>query len=80
MPESDSDFDDVAIHFKPTGVLVVVPFEVDPCKLLPFPICSYCVILLEGIEEVLSMLAAGVLDPEVVHNEDKDNWSPLVLP
>ena len=80
MTKLDANFSDVAVHCEPTGVFVIIPFKVNIRTLFPFPICSYCVVLLEGLEEVLCMLASCVLDPEVVHNEDKDNWSSLVLP
>ena len=68
MSKSDSDFGDVAVHCAPTDVLVVVPFKVNTCKLLPFPIRSNFVVFLEGSKEVLNMLAFCVLDSEVVNN------------
>ena len=48
VPKSESDFSDVAVHSAPTGVLFVIPFTVDTCKLFPFPICSNVVVRLEG--------------------------------
>ena len=80
MTKSDADFGDVSVHCELAGVFVIIPFKVNTRKLFPFPICSYCVVLLECLEEVLCMLAACVLDPKVFHNEDTDNWFPLVSP
>ncbi len=80
VSKSDLDFGDVAIHCAPTDLLVVVPFKVNTCKLLPFPIRSNFVVFLEGSKKVLSMLASCALNSEVVNNEDKDNWSPFVPP
>ena len=80
MPKLDLDVGDVAVHCATTGALVVHSFKINTGKLCSFPISGHIVALLEGSEEVLSMLAACVMNPEVVNNQDKGYWLPFVPP
>mgnify|MGYP006175787709 CR=1 FL=1 len=71
---------DVAFHGEMTHVVVVVPVEVDTRKLGSKPIGCYLIRLLEGLEEMVSMLTTDILDAKVINDKDKDNGMPFVVP
>ena len=80
MPISEKDFVDVAVHGQTTGSLVVIPFKIDSGKFGSLPVCRYLIEFLEGIEEVIGMLAACVLHSEVIHYQYECDWTPFVSP
>ena len=71
---------DVSVHCKTAGVFDVIPFEIDPDKFSTCPVCADLIVFLEGSEQVLSIVAACVLDAEVVHNQREDHWACLMAP
>ena len=71
---------DVAFHGEATCAVAVVPVEVNTRELGSKPISYDIVRLLEGLKEMVSMLATNILDAKVINNKDKDNGSPLVVP
>ena len=70
----------VAFHGEATRAVVVVPVEVDTCKLGSKPISCDIVRLLEGLEEMVSVLVTDILDAKFINDKDKDNGMPFVAP
>ena len=70
----------VRVHGKAACLLGVVQRDINACTFGTCPVGGDCVVLLEGMQEVFSMLALGVLDAEVINDEDKHDWPPFMMP
>ena len=71
---------DVARHAEVTGMIGIVPFEVDTTKVFAFPVnVNFLIMVVEALDQMVSMLFADVFDAEVIHDEAAD-WVPLVVP
>jgi hypothetical protein len=71
---------DAVVHAQAASVLGIVPREIGTPKFRSCPVHCYCFSLLEGSDEMLSMLFTLILNAKVIKNEDKDNRLPLVSP
>ena len=71
---------DVFFHSEAAGDLGVVPLEVDPRVQVAFIVVCYVVVLFDGIEQVIDVALAYVLDAKIVNYNGEHNWSPLVAP
>ena len=60
--------------------LVVVPFELDANKQLPFPIDCDFVVFLEGCDKMLRMSVTCEFDAEIVHDKSEGDGTPCMLP
>ena len=80
MIEADADVVDVAVHVKADCTILIIPCDVDACILCSSPICGDLVVFSQGCQEVVGVLAAGVLDSKIVDDECKDGWTPFVSP
>ena len=59
---------------------MVVPLNVDPSKFGSKPIGGDIKRLLEGMEQMVGMMAPYVLYAKVIHNKYKDDGLPFVAP
>ena len=80
MLELSEEVFDVASHANVTAFVDVVPFDVDPGKLVPCYVALYSVVLLEEIQEVVEMFNAHILHTKVFHKEEKLDRPPCVTP
>ncbi len=80
VPVFEEELIDVTVHGQAAFACNVVPCNVDACKFTASPVGCDGIMHLKGMEEVVSMLASGVLNAEVVDNEDKHHWAPIVTP
>ena len=71
---------DVTVHKEAAFACNVVPRNVNACKFTARPVGGDGIICLKGMEEVVSMVAPGVLNAKIVDNEDKGDWMPIVSP
>ena len=72
---------DVARHAEVTGMIGIVPFEVDAEEVFAFPVnVNFLIMVAEALDQMVSMLFANVFDAEVIHNEEEADWVPLVVP
>jgi hypothetical protein len=76
----DEELVDVAIHGEATFAGDVIPCDINASKFTAGPVGGDSVIRLESLEEVVRMLASGVLNAEVIYDEDKDDRAPIVTP
>ena len=63
------------------GVLFsMIPFKVDPCKFLPFPVSCYIVVLLQDFEEMYFVLLPKKFDAKIIYYQEKLDWEPYMAP
>ena len=67
-------------HFKVAGALVVVPLEFDPCVQVAFLVDCYAVVLFDGVEQVIGVALAYILNAKIIRFKDENYWLPLVAP
>ena len=60
--------------------LRIVPLNVDSCKYLSLPIGGNLVVFLQDFLQMLDMLVPDIFNSKVIHDEDKQYWSPFVSP
>ena len=58
----------------------VVPGEIDASKFSAGPVRGDFIVCGEGLEEVVSVLSADVLDAKIIDDKDKHDWAPFVSP
>ena len=68
MTKPVTDILDVVVHCEATGALGVVPLEIDSCEFCCIPIRSDFVVFIDCGKEVFGVMAACILDGEVVNN------------
>ena len=62
---------DVARHAEVTGMIGIVPFEVEAEEVFAFPVnVNFLIMVAEALDQMVSMLFANVFDAEVIHNEE----------
>ena len=72
---------DIPRHAEVTGMIGIVPFEVDAAEVFAFPVnVNFLIMVAEALDQMVSMLFADVFDAEVIHNEAEADWAPLVVP
>ena len=67
-------------HGKVDFVFVVVPEEVDLDIFAAGVIDRDIIMFFEGVDEVVGIVARGVLDPKIVDNQGELDWSSGVFP
>ena len=71
---------DVTVHREAASACNVVPGNVNAGKFTASPVGGDGIMQLKGLEEVVGMLASGVLNAEIVDNEDERYRAPVVAP
>lgn len=71
---------DISFHGEAACAVGVVPCEVHSGEFSARPVGGNFVGFLEGGQEVVGMSAVAVFDAEIINNEYKKNWAPLVAP
>ena len=72
----EAEVGDVVIHGKVTGVMGVVPFEIDISVKITFPFFSDVIVLFEGILKVMGMAVANIFKNKVVNNDTEEDTAP----
>ncbi len=80
MVVSAEDISDVSVHGEAAGAVSVVPGEIDASKFCAGPVRGDFVVRGEGLEKVVSVLSADVLDAEIINDKDKHNRALFVSP
>ena len=62
---------DVPVHGRLACPFSVVPCQVDACNFFARPVRGDIVVCEQGLEEMVCMAIIGVLDAQVVNDEDK---------
>ena len=70
----------VVFRCEATGMLVLVPLEVDPRVQGAFLVDCYVAVLFDGVEQVIGVALSYVLDAKIVNYKGEHNWPPLVAP
>ena len=72
---------DVAGHAERACVLVIIPVQVDTTESFASPInVDLLVMVVEALDEMVSMFFADVFNAKVVHDEAKTDGAPFVAP
>ena len=71
---------DVAGHGEVNSAFVIVPFDSDTTVERAGPVTSELILGADGVEKMVSVLLADVLDTEIVDDEAESNWPAVVLP
>ena len=72
---------DVARHAEVTGMIGIVPFEVDAAEAFAFPVnVNFLIMVAEALDQMVVMLFADVFDTKVIHDKAEADWAPLVMP
>ena len=81
MLEFVKGIDDIAGHAEVTGMIGIVPFEVDTAEVFVFPVnVNFLIMVVEALDQMVGMLFADEFDAEVIHDEAESDWAPLVEP
>ena len=76
----DMQIGDVFFHCEAAGALVVVPLEVDTHVKVAFIAEYYVVVIFYGMDQVIGVALAYILDAEIINYKDEHGWLPLVAP
>ena len=58
---------------------LVVLVQNDVTEYFPLPVNCHLVVLFEGILQMLGLLDAFALDPNIVHNKVEHDWAPHIV-
>ena len=73
-------FIDIIWHANVYITFFIIPCQTNAAIEFSFPIHRYCVVLLDGCQEMVRMLLAHVLHPEVIYDEGEGDWAGDVFP
>ena len=76
----DEEVLDVPIHGRLACMFCIDPIQVNSGKLLSRPVSGDIVVCEQCLEQMVCAAFICVLDAEVVNDEDKDKWMPVVAP
>ena len=72
---------DIAGHAEVTGMIGIVPCEVDTAEAFAFPVyVNFLIMVVEALDQIIDMLFADLFDVEVIHVEAEADWESLVVP
>ena len=72
---------DIAGHAEVTGMIGIVPCEVDATEAFAFPVnVNFLIMVAEALYQMVGMLFADTFDAKVIHDEAEADWVPLVVP
>ena len=80
MPKAGADVVDVSNDCSLTRSCFVVPCDVYARKFGACPISGDGVVFAERCEEMFSMNLINICDTKIIHDEDKEYWTPFVSP
>ena len=71
---------DVPVHGRPACPFGIVPGKIDAGIFLACPVCGVVVMCEQSLEKMIRVVFVGVLNAEVVEDQDEDERSPVVSP
>ena len=80
MVKLGAQLGNAAFHRESEGVFVVVALPFDTCVQVTFLVDCYVVVLFYGVEQLIFVAHAFVLDAKLVNYKGEHNWPPLVAP
>ena len=80
VTKSGADVVDVSLHCSLARLCCVVPCDVYTSKFDTCPIGGDRVVPAERFDEMISMNLINIFNNKIIHNEDKEYWTPFVSP